>query len=187
MSALEEHAFLQLLKKIEKEKYVPNIGERAILCRTINSTFNPVGLYFSAVGGVCGFLSMSCARGLYMRCLSSLMGSLYSFELSWSLYDHSPCSNFFNDIRSVEGQIGKKASEHYLLGNLNVYHRSIFRAAFDFLIFDRTSKWLCSVFLGSTDCLQWLSHYKMEWFDGLPIDPLTLWYWRYMLQGQTER
>ncbi|EAN99319.1 hypothetical protein C3747_91g30 [Trypanosoma cruzi] len=181
MSALEEHAFLELLRQIEKERYAPNLGERAILCRTLNSAFNPIGMYFASVGALCGLIGANHTQRLFWRMFGMLMGSMYSFEASWAFQEQQPCFSFFNDIRSVDGQLREKASEYHLVVHLQSDHRRPLQILFDFFTFDKTSKWLISSRSISVDPALWLPHFRMEWFEGLPLDPLTIWYWGFAL------
>ncbi|RNF09612.1 hypothetical protein TraAM80_02096 [Trypanosoma rangeli] len=177
MSVLEEHAFLDLLRRIERERYDPNLGERAVLCRTLNSAFNPTGVYYASVGALCGALCTNHTQWLLWRAVSMLMGSLYALEASWTLQERQPCRSFFNDIRCVDGQLGDKASEYQLLGRTDHSHRRPLRILFDFLTFDRTSRWLSASRSLSVDPSSWLAHFRIEWFNGLPLDPLTMCYW----------
>ncbi|RNF25756.1 uncharacterized protein Tco025E_01948 [Trypanosoma conorhini] len=187
MTALEEHAFLELLRQIEKDGYDPNLGERAVLCRTLNSAFNPTGLYFASVGALCGALCTNRTQLLLWRGISMFVGSLYSLEASWALQEQQPCFSFFNDIRSVEGHLREKASEYHLLGRLDHKHRRPLRVLFDFLTFDRTSKWLGPSRSLAVDPALWLTHFRIEWFNGLPLDPLTMCYWGFAFYRHNSR
>lgn len=184
MTTLDEHAFLQLLERIGREEYAPDLGERAVICRTYNSRFNPVGLHFAFVGAVCGILGACSTQKFYWRILSVLFGPLCSVELSWAFHDPQPCSTFFNDIRSVEGRLRDKASEYNPVRHLNRDYRRFFTVFINFFTFERTLKWLFLSRSAYSDRPLWFRHLKIEWFDGLQLDPLTMWYWRLALLWQ---
>ncbi|KEG13148.1 hypothetical protein DQ04_01181020 [Trypanosoma grayi] len=187
MSTLEEETFLRLLTRIDNEEYSPNLGERAVLYRAFNSTLNPLGIYFAFVGAVGGFMGMSYTRKPSWRAFGALLGSLYSFEVSWGFQGHQPCFSFFNDIRSVDGQVRDKAGECHASGHLSRSCLSLRGIVFDFFTLDRTAKWLYTVVFAPAGRARWFTHFRMEWLEGLPIDPLTLWYWRFAVSQAARR
>lgn len=177
----EEDAFLCLLKQIEREGYTPNIGERAVICRTINGVFNPLGVYFALIGASCGYFGLGMAVRASQRLASSVVGFLYMAELSWSFQERRPCAGFLNDVRSLDGQLREKTGAQHLLGEFSFMDRSLIGEIFDFVTLDKTIRWLLCLTSSCASGPHWLPFVKIKWFDGLPLDPLTIWYWRFVL------
>ncbi|KAG8345544.1 hypothetical protein ERJ75_000053300 [Trypanosoma vivax] len=177
----DEQAFTRILAEIGSEGYYPNLSERALICRTINASFNPLAFYFACCGALCGHHIARGARSGFHRMLSLCLGSCYFTEFSWAIQDRRPCLSFLRDIRSVSGRLRTKVSAYWMGNQFPLERRQLLWSILGFLTLENTFDWAYSICFAPAHRVEWLRYLKIGWFNGLPLDPLTLLYWRIVL------